>query len=254
MIAAVMKKNLKEFLRDRVVLFFTFAVPIFFLLVMPIMWGDVPEETISSLKGSLSLTMITFLIMIAGQSDLAGSIASDGERGLYLKIASMPVKPRKEGLGRVFGILTFSLIGSILLLIVGLIYGAKFDCDFVNILKALGFFLLIALASTGIGLIIASLVKGESAATHAGVAITLLTAFLGGMFAPYSMLPSFLQVFARIYPISSANASIVFLLEGEEFAYYNPPGLGQIGLTIALSCLLFALGLTLYSKLCWRKE
>ncbi|MBU7010652.1 MAG: ABC transporter permease [Theionarchaea archaeon] len=250
---AVLEKDVKEFLRDKVILFFTFALPIFFVLVTPLMWGDIPPEAVPPLKGGLSLTMITFMLMIAGQSNLAGSITADRERGLYLKIISMPVTPLKEAMGRICGVVVFTLIGAFGVVMLGVAYGAQYTYELISVVESLGFFFLIAIAATGIGLIIASLIKGESAATHTGIALTLLTAFLGGMFVPYSMLPPFLQVIARIHPIPSANASIVFLLQGAEFVDYDPLILGQIGLTIGESCALFVIGLMLYSKLCWRK-
>jgi ABC-2 type transport system permease protein len=250
---AVLEKDLKEFLRDKVILFFTFAVPLFFVLVIPLMWGDTPSEIVPYLKGGLTLAMITFMIMIAGQSNLAGSITSDRERGLYLKIISMPVNPFKEAVGRICGIVVFMLLGILLVLLTGFAYGAQI-AHFTNVITSLGFYLLIILAATGIGLIIASVINGESAATHAGIALTLLTGFLGGMFVPYSMLPPFLQVVARIHPIPSANAVAVCLLQGEDVVFYNPLTAGQIGLTIVESCALFVIGLYLYSKLCWRKR
>jgi ABC-2 type transport system permease protein len=253
-ITAVLEKVVKESLRDRVILFFTFAIPVFFVLIMPFMWGDAPQELMPLLKGGLCLTMITFMMMVAGQSNLAGFIASDRERGLYLRIISMPVTPLKEAVGRILGIVVFSLIGALLVLIVGFLYGAQFTGGTTKVVESLGFFVLIIVAATGIGLIIASVIKGESAATHTGIALTLLTAFTGGMFAPYSMLPSFLQVVARIHPIASANAGIVFLLQGEPFAYYNPLTQWQVALTIVGSCVLFVVGLVLYSKLCWRRR
>jgi ABC-type multidrug transport system permease subunit len=43
------------------------------------------------------------------------------------------------------------------------------------------------LVATGMGLIIASWVRAESTATHADIALTPLTAFMGGMFLPYDM-------------------------------------------------------------------
>ena len=248
-ITAVLEKDLKEFLRDKVILFFTFLLPIFFVLMLPLMWGDIPQEVVSSLKGGVSLTMITFMVMVAGQSNLAGSITSDRERGLYLKIISMPITPLKEAVGRICGVGVFTLLGALLLLAVGVGYGANITGDITSVIESVGFFLLIAMAATGTGLIIVSVIKGESAATHTGIALTLLTAFVGGMFVPYSMLPSFLQVFARIHPIPSANALIVFLLQGEAFVDYNPFTAGQIGLTIVESCALFVIGLILYSRM-----
>lgn len=254
-VAASMEKTLKEFVRDKMVIFWTFAIPLFFLLVFPlILYGGIPKEVASSLKGGLTLTMVTFLLMTAGQANLPGSIATDRERGEYLKMASMPVRPWKEGLGRVLAVWIFALIGAILVLLIGLSYGATFSGGFIATLESFGFVFLTALASVGIGLIIASIVKGESAATHTGIALTLLTYFIGGMTGLYSNLPSALQAFARIHPISSANAAMVFLLEGEEFVGYNPLNIGQTALTISLSLLIFIIGLVFYSKRCWKKR
>lgn len=253
-VAAVTGKALKEFLRERMVLFWTYAVPLFFLAVLPLMYGGVSMEIVPSLKGGLTLTMVTFLVMTAGQSNLPGSIATDRERGLYLKMASMPVSPWKEGVGRVLAVWIFSLIGAVLMVMSGVLYGAGFDCGLTDILSAAGFSLLTALTSVGVGFIIASLVKGESAATHTGVAITLLTYFLGGMALPYSNLPKVLKAFARLHPISSANASMIFLIEGEALVGYNPLNTAQTTITASLSLLLFIVGMVSYSKLCWRRR
>lgn len=253
-VSASMEKTLKEFLRDKVVIGSTFAVPLFFLGILPLMYGDIPKEIVAELKGGLTLTMVTFLIMTSGQANLPGSITADEERGLYLKIASMPVRPWKECLGRILAIFIFSLIGITIVLIVGLLYGAQFSIGVITSLKSLGFALLISLTSVGMGLIIASSINGESAATHIGVAITLLTYFLGGMAFSYSSLPIALQIFAKIHPIASANASMIYLLEGEDFVGYNPLNLGQTTLTIALSLIIFMGGLVLYSKRYWRKR
>lgn len=248
---ATMEKMVKEFFRDKVNLFFTLILPLFFVLVMPILWGDVPQTVFPVLKGGLTLTMISFLIMIGGQSNLAGSIAADRGRGLYVKIASMPLSPVKEGAGRILGIFIYICVGAVILFVVGLISGGKISVHSMHIFMSMGCYFLITLSSTGIGLIIASWVKGESAATHAGIALTLLTAFMGGLFLPYQMLPWIFQLFARVHPITSANAAIVYLLEGECVSYYNPLQPAQMGITIAFSVILFTSGMILYSKQCW---
>ena len=253
LLATVVGKSLKEFTRERMVIFWTYAVPLFFLAVLPMMYGGAPAGVVSGLKGGLTLTMVTFLVMTAGQSNLPGSIAMDTERGLYLKMASMPVSPWKESLGRIIATWIFSLVGAALMLSAGLLYGAVFNGSLTDILAAAGFSFLTAVASVGVGLIIASLVKGESAATHTGVAMTLLTYFLGGMALPYTSLPEVLRVFARLHPITSANASMIFLLEGESYIGYNPLGAVQVCTTVASSLLVLAVGLALYSHLCWRR-
>lgn len=253
-VAAVAGKALKESVRDRMVLFWTYAVPLFFLVVLPLIYSGVTKELIPSLKGGLTLTTITLILMTAGQVNLPGSIATDRERGLYLKMASMPVSHWKEGMGRILAVWIFSLIGAALMLVSGALYGAKYNLGLFEVLAAMGFGFLTALTSVGVGMIIASFVKGESAATHTGVAITLLTYSMGGMALPYSNLPAALKAFARLYPISSANASMVYLLEGEAFVGYNPLNMPQTILTISLCLLIFFLGMILYSKFCWRRS
>jgi hypothetical protein len=103
-------------------------------------------------------------------------------------------------------------------------------------------------------MLIGTFVKNVQGAVMTGVGISVITASLSGIFAPYSVLPSVLQCFSRIYPISSANSSIVYLLEGENLAGYNPLSVGQIALTLITSFSLFIAGLIAYSKICWRKR
>jgi len=253
-VLAVTGKSLREFLRERTVVFWTYAVPLFFLIVLPVMYGGVPADVVSRLKGGLTLTMVTFLVMTAGQSNLPGSIATDGERGLYLKMASMPVSPWLEGLGRILATTATSILGGLLILVSGLMYGASFDCGLKEALWAMGFSLLTVVASAGVGLIIAAFVRGESAATHTGVALTLITYFLGGMALPYPQLPAVLQAFARLHPVSSANAAMVFLLAGEEFIGYNPLSAVQTASSIVSTALIFVVGMVSYSRFCWRRR
>jgi ABC-2 type transport system permease protein len=87
-----------------------------------------------------------------------------------------------------------------------------------------------------------------------GVGIAVITSAISGLFAPYDVLPVPLQIFSRIYPISSAQASIVHLLAGPDMIAYNPLTPGQIALTIALSLALLVAGTVLYSRLGWKLE
>jgi ABC-type multidrug transport system permease subunit len=90
------------------------------------------------------------------------------------------------------------------------------------------------MSSVGMGLIISAFVKGESAATHIGVGVSMLI-FFASVAMPYWTVPSFLQVFSRINPISAANNMIVFLLEGEVYIGYNPFNLVEVSVVILLS-------------------
>ncbi len=253
-IYAAYNRSLKEYLRGKAIIGSTFGIPVLFILILPVVFfGDVPGEFLPTLKGINTLAQITLTVMIIGQSNLSGSIVADRERGLYRKISSLPLNPVKEVLGRIFASLIFSFIGIAFLSLVGVIYGAKFTFNIVELVIAFFFLLLIFIASTGIGLIISSTINGESAVTHLGIGFSLLLFFIG-IGIPYTQLPSELQVISRIIPLTAAYAPIVYVLESPEVVGYNPLTFVQIMLSIMLSTLLLGIGLILYSNVAWRKR
>ncbi len=247
-------RSIKEYLRDKAIIGSTFGMPLLFIFIVPVVFfGDVPRDFLPTLKGMNTLAQIALTVMIVGQSNLSGSIVADRERGLYRKISSLPLNPVKEVLGRVFASLVFSLIGLIFLSLVGLIYGAEFSFSIVDLIIAIFFLLLIFIASVGIGLIISSIINGESAATHLGIGLSMLIFFIGIGF-PYTQLPSELQVLSKINPLTAAYAPILYLLEGYEVLGYNPLTFVQLTSTIVLSAMLFGIGLFLYKNVAWRKR
>jgi ABC-type polysaccharide/polyol phosphate export permease len=150
--------------------------------------------------------------------------------------------------------LAFSLMTILAVLLIGMLLGARFSASPTSLAQSVGFLFLPILAASGIGLIIGTLISSEQGAVYSGIGIALITAFISGIFNLYRNLPGVLQVFSRIYPISSSNYSLVYLLIGEKMAGYNPLELSQMGLTITSSVALFGAGLAIYTKFSWRKE
>jgi len=177
--------------------------------------------------------MIVYAIMIAGMVDLPGNIAADRNRGMLSKLKSMPVSQFKDFLGRILAFLAFSLIAIFAVLLIGIFLGAKFSVTEIGLLQSIGYLLLSILASSGIGLIWATLIKGEQGAVYTGIGVALITSFTTGIFTTYSQLISVLQFFSRIYPISASNSSLIYILIGENMAGYNPLE-SQIALTTIL--------------------
>jgi len=254
-IAAAFSKTIKEFLRERAVLFWTIAWPIVWVLIGSFVFvSGAPKEIVPYLKGSTTISMLVFALMIAGIANLPANIASDRENGLLAKLMSMPISPRKDFVGRILGLAAFSCLAAALVIAVGLACGARFSNTDIGVLQAVGFLLLVICASAGIGLLVGTFIKHVHGAVMTGVGIAVVTSAVSGMFMPYSVLPSSLQQFARVYPIASANSSAIYALMGEEIAGYNPLTVSQISLTVALSVFLLVLGTILYSRRCWRTE
>jgi ABC-2 type transport system permease protein len=197
--------------------------------------------------------MMVFALMTAGMANLPGNIVQDRERGLLRKIMSMPISPWRDFTGRIMALLAFSGLSAILVIIVGFVCGARFFFTGIDLLASLVFVLLVFVGSAGIGMLIGTFVKHVHGAIMSGVGLTVVSAALSGVMTPYSYLPSVLQSFAKLYPISSANSAITFLLVGEEYAGYNPLGMNQTALTALVALLLFILGMISYSRVCWKK-
>jgi len=254
-ISAAYIKAVKELLREKTALFWTIAWPIIWLIMGSFIFtGSAPPVVIPYIKGSIAISMMVFALMIAGMSNLPATIAGDRANGLLAKLKSMPIKPYKDFTGRISAVITFSLLAAALVIVIGITVGARFTGAGVEIAQAIGFVFLVICASAGVGLIVGTLIKNLQGAIMTGVAIAVITPFLSGLFVPYEALPMPLQTFARVYPISSAQASIVHLLAGPDMIAYNPLTSGQITLTIALSFALLLVGTVLYSRLGWKLD
>ncbi|NWF77562.1 MAG: ABC transporter permease [Chloroflexi bacterium] len=254
-ISAAYNRTIKELLRERAALFWTIAWPIIWVIIGSFSFtGGAPQEVIPYIKGSITISMMVFALMIAGMSNLPVSIAGDRADGLLAKLISMPIKPYKDFIGRISAVISLSLLAAALVIVIGVALGARFPGTGAHILQAIGFIFLVICASAGVGLIAGTLIKNLHGAIMTGVGIAVVTSAISGLFAPYEFLPVPLQSFARIYPVSSAQASIVYLLAGPDMVAYNPLTFGQVTLTIVLSIMLLLAGTVLYSRLGWKLE
>ena len=253
-ISATWNKTIKEFLRQKTVLFWTIGWPIIWVLIGSFSFvGDAPAEIVAHTRGAVSISMMVFGLMTAGMANIPGNIAQDRERGLLAKVMSMPVSPWRDYAGRILALLTFSVLSAMLVIIVGFACGARFFFTLVDFVTALVFIFLIFIASAGIGMLIGTFVKHVHGAIMSGVGLTVVSAALSGIMTPYEYLPSVLQDFARIYPISSANSAITFLMVGEKYAGY-PLSMSQTVSTAFIALLFFIIGLLTYSRFCWKKD
>lgn len=253
-VAATFSKTIKESLREKAALFWTIGWPIIWVLIGSFSFtGGAPEFVVPYIRASITVSMAVFALMIAGMAGFPGSIAEDRERGLLFKLMAMPVRPWRDFAGRILGLWAFSYLALILVVLVGFLCGARFSLTVAGAWGAIGYLLLISLTTAGIGMLIGTFIKHVQGAIMTGVGVAVVTAAISGVMAPYRSLPRVLQHFARLYPISSANSSVVCLLVGKDFAGYNPLSTHQVALTIVVAFLVFSVGLFVYSRLCWKR-
>jgi ABC-2 type transport system permease protein len=248
-------KTLKCLMRIRPIAIFTVIMPIFLLLITGVSLSkSISASDLPVAKGVLTMSMVAFSLMIAGILNLAGTISRDRETGLLTKLKSMPISPWRDFLGRIMASTLLSLVAAALIIVVGLAFGARFGGTLANDVEAFGFLLLAIISAAGIGLVVGSYSKLVLATFLTGLAITMATAFLSGIFIPYESLPSAFHVFAHVYPIASAASSVEYLLLGESAAGYNPLTGGQVMLTLLVSIGFLATGLLVYTRQGWKRD
>ena len=252
-VSATYIKGLKDNFMSKPALFWVIAWPaIWLLLAVFVFLRGVPPEFAALAKGQSTISMITFSIMVCGMTSLPANISEDRQRGLFQKLKTMPVQPWKEAVGKILAVLTFGLVSAAIIIIIGVLLGARFNITLIGLLKSLGFLLLGTLASAGVGLIVGSLIKSVQGAIMTGVGIAVVTSAISGVFFQYSMLPPVLQKFAQIWPMSATNSVIINYLIGD--IGYNPLNPLYFSLTIIISLLFFSVGIVLYTVYCWRSE
>ncbi len=217
-IIATFVRVIKELLRDKVLVFWSVFFPIIWLIMAKVVFlANAPESEAVPFRGTFTISMIVYAVMIAGMVDLPGNIAADRNKGMLSKLKSMPVSQFKDFVGRNLAFLVFSLIAIIAVLLIGVLLGSKFSTTEVGLLQCAGYILLSILASSGIGLILGTMIKGEQGALYTGIGVALITSFTSGIFTTYSQLIPVLQFFSRIYPISASNSSLIYILIGEKW-------------------------------------
>lgn len=250
-----MERSAKELIRLKESLFWTIAWPSIWVLLSGVIFvRGVAADVLPVMKGSMTVPMMVFALMIAGMSNLPATVSTDRERGTLAKLMSMPVSPWRDFLGRILGLLSFSALAVVLVGLVGYATGARFRLSPADLLLTLGFLVVGFVASAGMGTVIASLITNVQGAIMTGVGLSVITAAMSGVMAPYSALPASLQTFARIYPISSVNSSIIYILFGSKYAGYTPLTATQVLTTIATSTGILAVGILLYTRVAWRRQ
>jgi ABC-type polysaccharide/polyol phosphate export permease len=238
-VRASFMRSMRIFLRDKAIIGSSILLPVFFLIVLPlVLFQQVPMEFMPALRGFLVIAMITLLIMGTAISNLPGSIAADRDHGLYSKLSSMPVNPVYECLGRIATVFVFSALGSLVVVALGLVLGAELIVTSTDLMLIVGLASVVTLFAAGVGLIIASFVKSESAAAHVGVAIVMFIYFIGIAF-PYRDLPEVLRPLVHVNPICQGNNMIAVLTVGEELLGYNPFNFVDVTVMILLTTSLF---------------
>lgn len=202
--------QIKIYLREPLSIFFTLIFAPLLLVMIGLVFGNDPDPLIGNI-GFLDYAIAAYAGIIIGIVGLAGvpiSTATRRETGELRRFSVTPLKPFVYFLSDIVGPMFGTLLGILLLFVVGRI---AFDIRFEgNVVGLVGAILFSAFTFFSIGYAIGGLAPSTRSATVIGNVVVIPTLFFSGAYMPLEMMPEGVQSAARFLPL----IHVVNLLRG----------------------------------------
>ena len=200
-ITALWLRNIRGFVRDRVKLITSLVIPFFFLYIFKSVFvmDQVEDPTAFLLAGIVIATVFQTSL------NIATSTIDDTVSGFMKEILVSPTSRFKVALGQIFSAATIATAQGVLILIIGLFTGLKFD-HWQTIIYVLLALILVGLVFSGLGLFLASMVKSSSTFQVVQQAVVLPFTFLSGAYIPLAFLPKVLRYVSYFNPMTYTTA------------------------------------------------
>ncbi|MFQ6011170.1 MAG: ABC transporter permease [Nitrososphaerales archaeon] len=194
------------------------------------------EEALAT-RGSLNFVeflmpgIIGITIMTGGVFGAINTNTKYKANHVLRKLATTPLRKSEWIGGMMIYQLFLSLIGTVIIISVAF---AVFRVTLLPHVVAVLVLVSGALAFPGMGMLMARFIPDEESAEAAGNAVTFPMMFLSGTFFPLDLMPQFLQVIARIFPLTYLNEGLraAFFFGDLETALFNAGVLIVFGVTV----------------------
>ncbi|MFB6812535.1 ABC transporter permease [Streptomyces sp. NPDC056387] len=194
--------EIKQFVRQRDAMIFTFAFPIVFLALFASIFSDSVENTGVTASQLYAAGMVAAGIMSTSFQSLGISIAVERDEKVLRRLRGTPMPPAAYFLGKVWMVLATGVAETAILLFVG---STLFDLGLpASASKWFTFGWIFALGLTGcalLGIAISSLPKSGKSASSVVVLPFLILQFISGVFIPVNAIPDWLLNIGALFPL-----------------------------------------------------
>lgn len=181
------KRNLKEIIRDPLSLVFCIAFPVAMLLIMPIMFSNMPEVpeifSINNYSVGICIFGYTFSMLF-----VALLISGDKNTEFINRLNMAPISKSTYLASYFIALLPITFVQTVLFFAISLIFGLSFN---VNLLVAIVYLLPSAVFYISLGALIGTLAKTEKQAGPLCSVFVTATTMFGGVFMPINQLGTF---------------------------------------------------------------
>lgn len=214
-IATIWHREIIRYFRDKTRIISSLFQPLMFLAIL----GSGLRQTLAN--GNFGIDFVQFMypgILVIGVMGVAFfaaiSTVFDREFGFLKEILVAPVSRSSIALGKVLGASTVASMQALLLLIVAPLVHVQLG--FLILPQIILFLLLVAFAISGLGLLIASLMKSTESFSIIMPTLILPMFFLSGAFFPLTSVPAWMSIVASINPLTyGVDALRIILLKAQ---------------------------------------
>lgn len=202
---AITKRNLYKYIRLPQLLFFSSIQPVIFLTLFNFVFGgalgsDVPGgHYINFLLPGILVQTTLF-----GALNTGIGLAEDMGKGIIDRFRSLPMSRAAVMAGRTISDMLRNVVVMTIMLIMGSIYGFRFQNGFWGAVGMMVCVLAFSFAFSWVAAFIGMTVKDAETAQLASFVIIFPLTFASAAFVPIATMPSWLQAFARNQPVTFA--------------------------------------------------
>jgi ABC-2 type transport system permease protein len=195
---AILKRNLTNFTRDKLRLFFSIFMSVFFLFI----FSFVMKSTTTGVEQPLNYLISGIIIMTVFQSALSNStsIIEDISMGFMKEIIVSPVARWQISIGQVLSAAVISVVQGLLVIIMALFMGLKIDIF--QFIEMFGVMTAVGVTFSSIGLYLATVAKNSTTFQIMITVFTMPLTFLSGAYIPITLMPKLLRPFVYLNPLT----------------------------------------------------
>jgi ABC transporter DrrB family efflux protein len=200
-IGVMTRRNMLRYIRLPQLLVFNALLNVVLLLLFNYVFGGaIGTGGIAYIQYFLPGFMVQTVVF--GSTQTSVGLAEDLAKGMIDRFRSLPMSRVAFITGRVIADAVRYTILITLIIIVGSIMGFRFENGVLPILTGVGLIILFGIALTWVGVFIGTSVKDVETAQVAGFVWVFPLVFASSLYVPIETMPSWLQVFANINPVT----------------------------------------------------
>lgn len=211
-INAILTRNLTNFIRDRVRLFFTVFMSVIFLFI----FSFVMQSTTMGIANPTNYLISGIIIMTVFQAALNNSmmIIEDIASGFMKEILVAPISRYQISIGQILSAAVVAVLQGIIILVLGLFIGLS--TDILQFIKMAVIMIIVGITFSSMGLYLAILAKNSTNFQLIISIIAMPLSFLSGAYIPTTILPSFLLPIVYLNPLTYTTSIYRYITLGME--------------------------------------